>query len=991
MFRARRYRVLLIFAATFVFAFWHFSRSREWPEASSVQGVPAVVDNSIPYVPPTSNLGAANAVDNERVSSPIEKTGGSTGSSAGGSTSGSTSGSTFGSTGGSTGGSSGASTGGSTGGSTGDSTFGSTGGSTTQDSTLDAEPAPKLANGGGSTSDSGTSGTSGKSSSSDSSSLAAEKAPGFGDKLPSSSSSTSSSLAGTGIGSDALGEEIDNGGSGRKEVTIKPGKELPKSQWQSLPEDYPVPASQIIKLPKDIPKKLPKLQASFKDESSSAQQERLEQLGSVRAAFQHAWSGYKKVAMRHDEVGPLSETIHDPFNGWGATLVDSLDTLWIMDMKDEFHEAVDAVKRIDFTRSPRDDIPVFETVIRYLGGLLGAYDISGQHYEILLDKAKELAEVLIGAFDTPNRMPVLYYRWAPEHVSKRHRANAHAVLAEIGSLSLEFTRLAQLTRDDRYYDAIARITNELEKIQDSTTIPGLWPQHLNAQGCANYKIPSSSSHVGSALSQSNDQSSSSQPKSNSNSDSSNSGSSNSGSSSSGSSYSGSDVGSGNSGSLYSRDVVIEDAERAVGANAANTLVDPKVDTKAATSQTQSSEAECKDGLLMPQTTRDNSYGLGGAYDSTYEYLPKEFLLLGGVNVQYEKMYKKAMSAARNYLLFKPMVKDGRDLRFFASTIGLDPTKKAIPRSADLVYEGSHLSCFAGGMMALGAKAFEIQGDLELAGKLTDGCVWAYESTKTGIMPEQFRLLPCEKDVACTWDESRFQSGVQKWGTTQDSHAQAQFRSAESEYGQRVKLNEESGVERTGEGGMAVPMPMPGSVNPHDDLDHVYKRDVFATGRQNPSDSHDIDPSLDDRDTFRDTSRDKTPDSSRNPQVVSSQAQAENDRRPAGMLRISSPQYFLRPEAIESVFIMYRTTGDDYWRRKGWKMFEAIQRYTRTDLANAAINDVTSEEPVLKDTMESFWLAETLKYFYLLFSDPSVVDLDQYVLNTEAHPFQRPIS
>jgi mannosyl-oligosaccharide alpha-1,2-mannosidase len=84
-----------------------------------------------------------------------------------------------------------------------------------------------------------------------------------------------------------------------------------------------------------------------------------------------------------------------------------------MDLKDEFSEAVDAVKKIDFTTSPREDIPVFETVIRYLGGLLGAYDISGQKYEILLEKAEQLAEVLIGAFDTPNRMPVLYYRWTP--------------------------------------------------------------------------------------------------------------------------------------------------------------------------------------------------------------------------------------------------------------------------------------------------------------------------------------------------------------------------------------------------------------------------------------------------------------------------------------------------------------------------------------------------------------------------------------------------
>lgn len=66
---------------------------------------------------------------------------------------------------------------------------------------------------------------------------------------------------------------------------------------------------------------------------------------------------------------------------------------------------------------------------------------------------------------------------------KPHRATRQAVLAEIGSLSLEFTRLAQLTKEDKYYDAIARITNELEKIQSSTRLPGLWPTKVDATGC----------------------------------------------------------------------------------------------------------------------------------------------------------------------------------------------------------------------------------------------------------------------------------------------------------------------------------------------------------------------------------------------------------------------------------------------------------------------------------------------------------------------------
>lgn len=77
--------------------------------------------------------------------------------------------------------------------------------------------------------------------------------------------------------------------------------------------------------------------------------------------------------------------------------------------------------------------------------------------------------------------------------------------------------------------------------------------------------------------------------------------------------------------------------------------------------------------------------------------------------------------------------------------------------------------------------------------------------------------------------------------------------------------------------------------------------------------------------------------------------------------------------------MYRATGDDYWREKGWDMFQAIEKYTNTTFGASAISDVTSENPRVLDEMESFWLAETLKYFFLLFSDPSVVSLDEYVL------------
>lgn len=193
----------------------------------------------------------------------------------------------------------------------------------------------------------------------------------------------------------------------RLEITSTTDK--PKIHWTRLPDHFPVPSDSLIQLPTGTPKSIPKVQHDFKKEKMADE----EKLDTIRRVFSFSWSGYRKKAWMQDELSPMSGKYRNPFNGWGATLVDSLDTLWMMDLKEEFEEAVDAVGKIDFTTSPRNDIPLFETVIRYLGGLVAAYDISGQKHKVLLNKAVELADILMGAFDTPNRMPMTYYLWKP--------------------------------------------------------------------------------------------------------------------------------------------------------------------------------------------------------------------------------------------------------------------------------------------------------------------------------------------------------------------------------------------------------------------------------------------------------------------------------------------------------------------------------------------------------------------------------------------------
>lgn len=104
------------------------------------------------------------------------------------------------------------------------------------------------------------------------------------------------------------------------------------------------------------------------------------------------------------------------------------------------------------------------------------------------------------------------------------------------------------------------------------------------------------------------------------------------------------------------------------------------------------------------------------------------------------------------------------------------------------------------------------------------------------------------------------------------------------------------------------------------------------------------------------------------------------------MRVTSPGYPLRPEIIESAWYLHRLDGDPRWRRQGARMFDDFMRYTRTDAGFAALKDVTTKEKT--DRMESFVLAETFKYYWLLFSPPSALDLDRVVFNTEAHPLQR---
>ena len=118
----------------------------------------------------------------------------------------------------------------------------------------------------------------------------------------------------------------------------------------------------------------------------------------VVEAFKHAWTNYRTYAWGHDHLKPISKSAQNWF-GLGLTLIDSLDTMYIMNLKDEFEEAKDWVdNKLDLNIDK--DVNLFETTIRVLGGLLSAYHLSKD--TVFLDKATDVGTRLMGSFTSPS-------------------------------------------------------------------------------------------------------------------------------------------------------------------------------------------------------------------------------------------------------------------------------------------------------------------------------------------------------------------------------------------------------------------------------------------------------------------------------------------------------------------------------------------------------------------------------------------------------------
>ncbi|XP_040053804.1 endoplasmic reticulum mannosyl-oligosaccharide 1,2-alpha-mannosidase [Gasterosteus aculeatus] len=198
----------------------------------------------------------------------------------------------------------------------------------------------------------------------------------------------------------------------------------------------------------------------------------VDRLEAVCDAFRHAWKGYKDYAWGHDELRPISRSFGEWF-GLGLTLIDSLDTMWILGLKEEFAEARDWVeKELSFDKNV--DVNLFETTIRVLGGLLSTFHLTGDR--LFLEKAKDLGSRLMPAFKTPSKIP-----FSDVNIGKgtAHppRWTSDSTLAEVTSIQLEFRELSRLTQDPQYQEVVNEVMKLVHKLPGKQD--GLVPMFIN--------------------------------------------------------------------------------------------------------------------------------------------------------------------------------------------------------------------------------------------------------------------------------------------------------------------------------------------------------------------------------------------------------------------------------------------------------------------------------------------------------------------------------
>ncbi|CAH1975273.1 unnamed protein product [Acanthoscelides obtectus] len=199
----------------------------------------------------------------------------------------------------------------------------------------------------------------------------------------------------------------------------------------------------------------------------------------VKEMMKHAWGNYVRYAWGKNELRPVSKRGHSAsiFGAMpiGATILDGLDSLYVMGLDTEYKQARDWVANELDLAAMTSDVSVFEVNIRFVGGLLACFALTGD--VIFRDKAQQIADKLLPAFDTPTGIPNALVNFKTGNSKNYYWASGgSSILSEFGTLHLEMAYLSDVTGNPIYRNKVDHIRKVLQGLEKPN---GLYPNYLN--------------------------------------------------------------------------------------------------------------------------------------------------------------------------------------------------------------------------------------------------------------------------------------------------------------------------------------------------------------------------------------------------------------------------------------------------------------------------------------------------------------------------------
>ncbi|EJS42785.1 YLR057W [Saccharomyces arboricola H-6] len=682
----------------------------------------------------------------------------------------------------------------------------------------------------------------------------------------------------------------------------------------------------------------------------------LDMVGKVKGIFMKSWDQEKlllKSNLRKETTWPIG-------------LIDSLDTLYLCGETEIFQDAVNLVADFDFRVPPlaMEVVDIPDTISRVLEGLLSAYELSMD--KTLINKAKQVADFILRSFDTPNRIPILKYFWKSD--LKKRFPDRTAPSGQLTTMSLAFIRLSQLANLNKYFDAVERVFTTIRQSYDVFDMDFMLPDVVDASGCQlltpeeiekGIHIKGSSimksinkdfkyvqcQQLGTFLKSSTIDNSQQEPL-----------------------YQTYGVNEKTipilenlfkiSDLFKSSYDILDGSSKNSNAALTNTNVDTDIEA---------------DNELVEKRNLSNDV----KKDSTKKATNSKSV----VNSQMFLTY--FISHLFKFMTFQPMFpsQTGNEKVKFLGSIQTKsqyiPTTNELNVTVRRSYDVSLESCRLGGILGLSSRVYPQGGPngkyilpsslLEMSETITQSC-FALMRELDGLAPQRFKLDPCTDE---TKGNCEFNSDIKSrriidreydmFANDPDTEMEGwnHVTNGEDQKAKRnVIIEDRTTKTKSIKDGTSGDTESVATSN-DDEITQMHR--VFTFGK-------DIKPYI-------------TKDD-----IIGSQWKNHLDW-PFWANKLESRR-LLDSNIIESIFYMYRISGDQKWRNMGKESFKILMK-KMMKLNSAAkgmwqVKEFYESGEKVNNDLPSYWFSRTLKYYLLLFSDGDVISLDKYVLTQAGH-------